>query len=124
MCYLASQLREVLALSENGCIATFKVLRESNVFYGVQFHPEVKHTVKGLRLLENFLSIAGVARNWSLSDYVDRIIKEMINEVDVNAKALVAVSGGIDSTVSALIAKKVFKDKLITVFVNHGLLRG
>ena len=116
-------LGEVLALSENGCIATFKVLRESNVFYGVQFHPEVKHTVKGLRLLENFLSIAGVARNWSLSDYVDRVIKEMINEVDVNAKALVAVSGGIDSTVSALIAKKVFKDKLITVFVNHGLLR-
>jgi GMP synthase (glutamine-hydrolysing) len=118
-----SGLGEVLALSENGCVAAFKVLHEGNVIYGVQFHPEVKHTVKGSRLLENFLSIAGVARNWSLSDYVDRIIKEMINEVDTNAKALVAVSGGIDSTVSALIAKKVFKDKLVAVFVNHGLLR-
>ncbi|MGC8974582.1 MAG: glutamine amidotransferase-related protein, partial [Thermoprotei archaeon] len=116
-------LGEVLALSENECIAAFKVLLEDNVVYGVQFHPEVRHTVKGLQLFENFLDLAGVTRNWSLGNYVEYVTKEMSREVDANAKALVAVSGGVDSTVSALIAKKVFKDKLVAVFVNHGFLR-
>lgn len=114
---------EALALTENGCVAALKVLLEGNVIYGVQFHPEVRHTVKGLRLLENFLNLVGVARNWSLGDYVEYITREMMKEVSTNAKALVAVSGGIDSTVSALLAKKVFKDRLVAVFVNHGLLR-
>lgn len=116
-------LGEVLALTENECIAAFKTLFKGSVIYGVQFHPEVKHTTKGLQLLENFINIAGVARNWKLSDYVEHITKEMMNEVDTNAKALIAVSGGIDSTVSALISKRVFRDKLVAVFVNHGLLR-
>lgn len=114
---------EVLAVTENGCIAAFKALLKGNVIYGVQFHPEVKHTVKGLRLLENFTNIAGVKRSWSLGNYVEYVTREMMKEVNTNAKALVAVSGGVDSTVSALIAKKVFKDKLVAVFVNHGLLR-
>lgn len=118
-----SDLGEVLALTENECVAAFKVILEGNVIYGVQFHPEVKHTVKGLRLLENFLNVVGAARNWSLGDYVEYITREIMKEVSTNAKALVAVSGGVDSTVSALIAKKVFKDKLVAVFVNHGLLR-
>ncbi|MEO3993052.1 MAG: glutamine-hydrolyzing GMP synthase [Desulfurococcaceae archaeon TW002] len=116
-------LGEVLALTENECIAAFKSIFKGNVIYGVQFHPEVKHTVKGLQLFENFLNIAGVARNWSLSNYVERIIEEMMNEVNTDAKALIAVSGGIDSTVAALISRKVFKDKLVAVFVNHGFLR-
>lgn len=114
---------EVLALSESGCIAAFKAFLENNVVYGVQFHPEVKHTAKGLQLLENFLNLAGISRNWSLGNYVEYVTKEMLREADTNAKALVAVSGGVDSTVAALIAKKVFKDRLVAVFVNHGFLR-
>ncbi|MEM1687557.1 MAG: glutamine-hydrolyzing GMP synthase, partial [Zestosphaera sp.] len=118
-----SSLGEVLALTENECVAAFKVFHEGNVIYGVQFHPEVKHTVKGSQLLENFLKITGAERNWSLGNYVEYVTKEMMKEVGTNDKALIAVSGGVDSTVSALIAKRVFKDKLIAVFVNHGLLR-
>ncbi len=112
---------EVLAYSSNGCLAAFKVLGKP--VYGVQFHPEVKHTVKGIALLNNFLELAGVSRVWIPSNYLKLVADEVIKEIDTDSKVLVAVSGGVDSTVSAVLLKKFLGDRLIPVFVDHGLMR-
>ncbi len=112
---------EVLAISERGYVAAFKI-RESKV-YGVQFHPEVKHTPKGMELLLNFVELAGIKRNWKPEDYVSSLVSEIKDTVGSQDKALVAVSGGIDSTVTALLAKKALGNRLIAVLVDHGLFR-
>ena len=112
----------VLALSENGYIAAFKL--KDKLIYGVQFHPEVYHTRKGSMLLRNFLfSIAKVQPNWKVENLVEDIIKDIKSKVKPNEKVLVAVSGGVDSTVTALLVKKAIGERLVPVFVNHGLLR-
>ncbi len=112
----------VLAISENGYIAAFRL--GDKPVYGVQFHPEVYHTRKGLVLLRNFLfSIAGLRPNWRVEDLVESIVDYIRSRVGVNEKVLVAVSGGVDSTVTALLVKKAVGERLVPVFVNHGLLR-
>lgn len=112
---------EVLAYSSSGCLAAFKVL--SKPAYGVQFHPEVKHTVKGMTLLSNFLDLAGVRRTWIPSNYLRLVAEEVVKEIDPNSKVLAAVSGGVDSTVSAVLLKRFLGDRLIPVFVDHGFMR-
>lgn len=113
---------QVLALSENGYIAAFKL--KDKPIYGVQFHPEVYHTRKGSILLRNFLfNIARIQPNWKVEDLIEDIIKDIRSKVKPDEKVLVAVSGGIDSTVTALLVKKAIGERLVPVFVNHGLLR-
>jgi len=113
----------VLARSvETGYIAAFRL--KDRPVYGVQFHPEVAHTPKGRRLLENFVSgIGGAQKNWVWGNIVDMIVEDLKRTVPPGEKVLCAVSGGIDSTVTALLLKRVVGDRLVTVFVNHGLLR-
>ncbi len=114
---------EVLAVSVNtGYIAAFR-LRGKPV-YGVQFHPEVSHTVKGRILLENFaISIAGAKPTWRPENTIHAMVREIREKVKPGEKVLVAVSGGVDSTTTALIVKKAVGNQLVAVFVNHGLLR-
>jgi len=114
---------EVLAMSEDtGYIAAFK--HRSKPIYGVQFHPEVAHTPKGRILLKNFVvDIAGCRQTWRIENLVEKLVDQVRKTVPSNEKVLCAVSGGIDSTVTALIVKKAVGDRLVTVFVNHGLLR-
>ncbi len=113
----------VLAVSrETGYIAAFR-LRGKPV-YGVQFHPEVSHTRKGRLLLENFVTrIAGCKRTWKMEDYARKAVEEIRARVRPGEKVLVAVSGGVDSTVTALLVKKAVGDKLVAVLVDHGLFR-
>ncbi|MET1127834.1 MAG: glutamine-hydrolyzing GMP synthase [Thermoproteota archaeon] len=113
----------VLAYSrDTGYIAAFK-LREIPV-YGVQFHPEVSHTPKGTLLLENFVErIAKANRTWRPEDYIDRAVREIREAVGSEEKILVAVSGGVDSTVTALLAKRAVGERLVAVLVDHGLFR-
>lgn len=113
----------VLARSvDTGYIAAFRLLDKP--VYGVQFHPEVYHTPKGRKLLENFvIGIAGARPRWSAGNIVYRIVDEIRSRVREGEKVLCAVSGGIDSTVTALLLKKAIGDRLVAVFVNHGLLR-
>jgi len=112
----------VLALSENNYIAAFRV--KNKKIYGVQFHPEVIHTPKGNVLLENFIHrIAGIKPYWFPEKIVNKLIEEIREKIPPEEKVLVAVSGGIDSTVTALLIKKAVGDRLVTVFVDHGLLR-
>uniref|UniRef100_A0A7J2U4U7 GMP synthase [glutamine-hydrolyzing] n=1 Tax=Ignisphaera aggregans TaxID=334771 RepID=A0A7J2U4U7_9CREN len=113
----------ILARSvETGYIAAFR-LRNRPV-YGVQFHPEVIHTPKGRKLLENFvIGIAKAQRNWVLGNIIDTIVEELRKTLPQGEKVLCAVSGGVDSTTTALLLKKAVGDRLVVVFVDHGLLR-
>lgn len=113
---------DVIAVSEDtGYIAAFK-LRDKPI-YGVQFHPEVSHTKKGLKILDNFIRISGASRSWRAGDMVENIIRDISDRVGKDEKVLCAVSGGVDSTVTALLIRKAIGDRLVAVFVNHGFLR-
>ncbi len=113
----------VLARScETGYIAAFKLIDKP--IYGVQFHPEVVHTPRGKKLLENFvLKIAGCRPTWRMENIVDKLVEEVRSIVGPSDKVLCALSGGVDSTVTALIVKRAVGDRLVAVFVDHGLLR-
>lgn len=112
---------EVTSISESNYISSFR--HRSKRIYGVQFHPEVRHTPEGSRILDNFIRITGAPRNWNPERMLSLIEEYLINEVSNCNKILAAVSGGVDSTLSALLVSRVAGDKLIPVFVNHGLLR-
>jgi GMP synthase (glutamine-hydrolysing) len=92
-------------------------------FYGVQFHPEVTHTPQGRRVLENFVrGICGAEADWSLGDFVEQAVARIREEVG-SGQALCATSGGVDSTVAAVLAHRALGRRLHPVFVDHGLLR-
>ncbi|MEM1676061.1 MAG: glutamine-hydrolyzing GMP synthase [Desulfurococcaceae archaeon] len=113
---------EILAVSENNYIASFRV-RDRKI-YGVQFHPEVKHTWKGDLIISNFLfNIANCRKTWFIENIVSDIIDYIRKQINPGEKVLVATSGGVDSTVTAVLIHKAIGDNIIPVFVNHGLLR-
>ncbi len=91
--------------------------------YGVQFHPEVVHTEQGKLLLSNFLfKISGLKPEWNMGDFINSTIESIRNLVG-EERVLLGLSGGVDSTVLALLLKKAIGDRLIPVFVDTGLLR-
>jgi GMP synthase (glutamine-hydrolysing) len=91
--------------------------------YMVQFHPEVSHTPQGQRILENFLKVgAGLTPDWSLEDWAPRM-QARIREQAGTGRVVCAVSGGVDSTVAAVLAHRAIDDRLHPIFVDHGLLR-
>ena len=95
---------------------------EKRNFYAVQFHPEVHHTPKGRTMFENFISIAGIKRNWTMDAYKEIAIKKIREQVGSN-KVICGLSGGVDSSVSAALIHEAIGDQLTCVFVDHGLLR-
>ena len=93
-------------------------------FFGLQFHPEVVHTEKGVEILKNFSQIISKARpEWSMESFLEMSIANIRKVVGKEERVLCAVSGGIDSTTVAALINKAIGDKLQCVFVNHGLLR-
>jgi GMP synthase (glutamine-hydrolysing) len=97
------------------------IASEEKSIYGIQFHPEVMHTEQGTEILKNFvLKICGAKQDWSMEGFVDTAV-EKISKIEGNV--LCGVSGGIDSTVAALLIHKAIGDRLRCVFVNNGLLR-
>ncbi len=93
----------------------------SGRFFGVQFHPEVSHTPKGMAILANFLEAAGVRRDWTPGQALKDLIEEVRRRVGSD-RVLLAVSGGVDSSTLALLLARAGVDHL-AVFVDHGLLR-
>ncbi|GAA6733721.1 glutamine-hydrolyzing GMP synthase [Thermus oshimai] len=89
--------------------------------FGVQFHPEVAHTPKGMQILENFLEVAGVRRDWTPEHILEELLRGVQERVG-QERVLLAVSGGVDSSTLALLLAKSGVDHL-AVFVDHGLLR-
>jgi GMP synthase (glutamine-hydrolysing) len=95
---------------------------DSLKIYGVQFHPEVRHSVFGLDILRNFIyGVCGCVGGWSPMDLVNKFVSE--HRHLSGERAIIGVSGGIDSTVAALILRQVFGDNLFLVFIDNGLLR-
>ncbi|MGL4362706.1 MAG: glutamine-hydrolyzing GMP synthase [Cellulosilyticaceae bacterium] len=91
--------------------------------YAVQFHPEVMHTQEGMTMLSNFVNdICGCAGDWKMDSFVEDMIQEIRVKVG-NGKALCALSGGVDSSVAAVMLSKAIGKQLTCVFVDHGLLR-
>lgn len=96
---------------------------ESRKFYGVQFHPEVRHSVYGNELLRQFVfGVCGMAADWSMENYIELEIEKIREEVG-DKKVLCALSGGVDSSVVAVLIHKAIGDQLTCMFVDHGLLR-
>lgn len=92
-------------------------------FYAVQFHPEVLHTQEGTKMLSNFVyNVCGCAGDWKMDSFVERSI-EAIREKVGDGKVLCALSGGVDSSVAAVLLAKAVGKQLTCVFVDHGLLR-
>ena len=91
--------------------------------YGVQFHPEVTHTERGADILANFLfRVCGCTRSWRMGDYAGQLIEKYRREL-AGARALCALSGGVDSAVAAALLEGAMGGRLTCVFVDHGLLR-
>ena len=95
---------------------------EGEKTWGVQFHPEVFHSLDGTLLLENFLSICGATRNWSPASFVESTVKELKEQLG-NDKVVLGLSGGVDSSVTAVLLNKAIGKNLTCIFVDHGLLR-
>lgn len=103
-----------------GAKAAAIVSKEKSI-YGIQFHPEVAHTEHGAKILKNFvLKVCRAKQEWTMEGFIDTAV-EKISKIEGNV--LCGVSGGIDSTVVALLIHKALGDKLKCVFVNNGLLR-
>ncbi|MGB8622269.1 MAG: glutamine-hydrolyzing GMP synthase [Paracoccaceae bacterium] len=94
----------------------------SRNFYAVQFHPEVHHTPNGKTLYENFVRLAGFTGDWTMDAYKDEAIR-LIREQVGDAKVICGLSGGVDSSVAAVLIHEAIGDQLTCVFVDHGLLR-
>ena len=91
--------------------------------YAVQFHPEVMHTKEGTKMLSNFVyNICNCAGDWTMDSFVEKSIEEIRERIG-NGKALCALSGGVDSSVAAVLLSKAIGKQLTCVFVDHGLLR-
>ncbi len=96
---------------------------EKKKIYAVQFHPEVTHTEIGKQIFSNFVfDICGCAPNWSMDDFIDRSVEKYREELK-DKKVLLALSGGVDSSVTAVLLHKAIGERLVCVFVDHGLLR-
>ena len=96
---------------------------EKKRLYAVQFHPEVEHSEYGRKILENFIfGICDAKKNWSMDDFIEEKTRE-IKETVKTERVLMGISGGVDSTVAAVLIHRAIGNQLTCVFVDHGMLR-
>jgi len=112
---------KLIASTDNCEIAGFA--NEKINYFGLQFHPEVTHTKQGINILERFVTdICQCERNWTTDNIIENLTKEIINQVGDN-KVLLGLSGGVDSSVVAVLLHQAIGNQLTCVFVDNGLLR-
>lgn len=113
---------KLLARSVGAPIAAIEHINEK--IFGIQFHPEVMHTARGREILENFvLTQAGCSRDWTAANFIETSLQEINSQVDANANVICGLSGGVDSTVAAVLVSKALGSRLHCIFVDNGLLR-
>ena len=111
----------VLAKTETCPIATME--NNERRLYGVQFHPEVAHTLKGTQILKNFIfDICQAKKDWFIKDLKNKLIKEIKGKVK-DDYVIMGVSGGVDSTVASFLIHEAIKDRIYCVFIDHGMIR-
>ena len=115
--------QDFVRLAETKTCPHATVRHKTKKFYGVQFHPEVSHTPRGVDILRNFLyDICGCEGNWKMSDFVDETIAKVRKQVG-EATVICGLSGGVDSSVVAALLHEAIGDRLVCIFVENGLLR-
>jgi GMP synthase (glutamine-hydrolysing) len=111
---------KVIASTDDVEAAAFQIVSEQT--WGVQFHPEVYHTEEGLKILDNFLNICGCTKNWTPASFIESTVAELKQKLG-DDKVILALSGGVDSSVTAVLLNKAIGKNLTCIFVDHGLLR-
>ncbi|MFN7602617.1 MAG: glutamine-hydrolyzing GMP synthase, partial [Bacteroidota bacterium] len=112
---------EIIASTDSVKVAAFK--KKAAPVYGIQFHPEVTHSLEGKNLLRNFVvHICKCSQSWTPDQFVEAMVTEIKNKVG-NDKVVMALSGGVDSSVAALLVHKAIGKNLYCIFVDNGLLR-
>ena len=113
---------ELLANTESIPIAAFRKLGDA-VLYGVQFHPEVYHSIEGKKIIKNFLvDICGCKQDWTPEHFITDTVAALKRQIG-NRKVIMALSGGVDSTVAATLIHRAIGDNLSGIFVDNGVLR-
>jgi GMP synthase (glutamine-hydrolysing) len=110
---------KILSKTNNDKISVFNY----DNLYGVQFHPEVSHTKCGSVIFDNFIKICNCSRNWTEENFIEMSINQIRNELGDSSKVILALSGGVDSTVLAHLIHKAIGDRLLSVVVNNGFMR-
>ena len=110
----------IVASTEDVEAAAFRIDGEKT--WGVQFHPEAYHSEEGLKILGNFLTVTGIRGNWSPASFVESTVAELKAQLG-DDKVILALSGGVDSSVTAVLLHKAIGKNLTCIFVDHGLMR-
>ncbi len=110
----------MIASTEDVTLAAYRIDDEET--WGVQFHPEVFHTEEGTKILDNFLAICGVKKDWTPASFIETTVEELKAQLG-DDKVILALSGGVDSSVTAVLLNRAIGRNLTCIFVDHGLLR-
>ena len=121
--YMAKVPESFRLVAHSDACPTVGICDEARGFYGVQFHPEVNHTEYGQAMLRNFLyEVCGATGDWTMGDFMRKSIEDIRAKVG-DGKVLLALSGGVDSSVAAALLAEAVGSQLTCIFVDHGLLR-
>ncbi|NLK29197.1 MAG: glutamine-hydrolyzing GMP synthase [Clostridiales bacterium] len=121
--YIESPASGFTTIAESSSCPIAAIGDEARGLYGVQFHPEVVHTPEGTKMIHNFLfEICGCSGDWKMSSYTEQMIQSLREKIG-DKKVLCALSGGVDSSVAAVMVSKAVGKQLTCIFVDHGLLR-
>ena len=115
------KILKCIASTDDVEFAAFKSLK--NILYGIQFHPEVFHSEDGRQIFDNFfIKILKFKQNWTSKSFINETVSNITSKIKSD-KVILGLSGGVDSTVAAVLINKAIGENLNCIFVNNGLLR-